>query len=39
MTHLLTTETISKLLDCDSKIQNDVHIDTYYGKPEPISWR
>ena len=39
LTHLLTTESVSKLLDCDRKIQNDVHIDTYFGKPEPISWR
>ena len=28
-----------KLLDCGRKIQNDVHIDTYYRKPELISWR
>ena len=26
-----------KLLDCGRKIQNDVHIDTYYCKPELIS--
>ena len=28
-----------KLLDCGRKIQNDVHINTYYCKPELISWR
>ena len=28
-----------KLLDCSRKIQNDVHIDTYYRKPELTSWR
>ena len=28
-----------KLLDSGRKIQNDVHIDTYYCKPELISWR
>ena len=27
-----------KLLACGRKTQNDVHIDTYYRKPEPISW-
>ena len=36
LTHLLTTETVSKLLVCDRKIQIDVQIDTCYGKPEPI---
>ena len=28
-----------KLLDYGRKIQNDIHIDTYYRKPELISWR
>ena len=28
-----------KLLDCSRKIQNDVHIDTYYRKRELTSWR
>ena len=28
-----------KLLACGRKIHNDVHIDTYYCKPELISWR
>ena len=28
-----------KLLDCGRKIQNDVHIDSYYRKSELISWR
>ena len=28
-----------KLLDFGRKIQNDVHINTYYCKPELISWR
>ena len=28
-----------KLMDCGRKIQNDVHTDTYYRKPELISWR
>ena len=28
-----------KLLDCGRKIQNDVHIDTYYRQTELISWR
>ena len=27
------------LSDCGRKIQNDVHTDTYYCKPELISWR
>ena len=27
-----------KLLDYSRKIQSDVHIDTYYRKPELISW-
>ena len=28
-------ETVSKLLDSGRKIQNEVHVDTYYSKP----WR
>ena len=32
-------ETVSKLLDCDRTIQNDVDIDTYHCKPELIAWR
>ena len=32
-----TVSEIVKLLDCGRKIQNDVHIDTYYCKPELIS--
>ena len=28
-----------KLLDCGREIQNVVHIDIYYCKPELISWR
>ena len=28
-----------KLLDCGRKIQTHIHIDTYYCKPEHISWR
>ena len=39
MTHLLTNETISKLLDCSRKNQNYIHIDAYHCKPELISWR
>ena len=27
------------MLDCGGKVQNDAHIDTYYCKPELISWR
>ena len=28
-----------KLSDCGRKIRNDVHIDTYFCKPELVSWR
>ena len=40
MTHLLATSKPSlKLLDYGRKIQNDVDINTYYCKPELVSWR
>ena len=40
LTHLLAISKPSlKLWDCGRKIQNDVDIDTYYCKPELISWR
>ena len=35
----MSIETVSKIVDCGRKIWNDVHIDTYYCKPELISWR
>ena len=36
----LQSKSFLKLLNCSWKIQNDVHIDTYYDKPElNISWR
>ena len=28
-----------KLSDCGRKIRNDVHVDTYFCKPELVSWR
>ena len=28
-----------KVLDCGREIQNNVHIDAYYCKPELIAWR
>ena len=39
LTHLLTNETVTKLLDCARKNQNYIHIDTYYCKSELKSWR
>ena len=39
LTHLSQSKPSQKLLDCGRKILNDVHIDTYYCKPELMSWR
>ena len=39
LTHLLRIETVSKLLNCDRKSRNYVHSNTYYCKPELISWQ
>ena len=33
------TQAIETVSNCCRKIQNDVHMDTYYHKPELISWR
>ena len=39
LTHLLTIENLSTLLDYGRKSQNYVRIDTYYCKPKLLSWR
>ena len=39
LTHLLRIETLSKLLNCRRKSRNYVHGNTYYCKPELISWQ